>query len=47
MMAAMSPVVAALKRAAASRGYQLLTKPIRPASLRAFLASVRANGTGG
>lgn len=37
----------ALKRAAAARGYQLLTKPIRPASLRAFLASVRAGSTTG
>ncbi len=37
----------ALKRAAASRGYQLLTKPIRPASLRAFLASVRAGSATG
>ena len=37
----------ALKRAAASRGYLLLTKPIRPASLRAFLASVRAGSATG
>ncbi len=33
----------ALKRATADRGYPLLTKPIRPASLRAFLASVRSH----
>ena len=29
----------ALKRAAQARGYRLLTKPIKPASLRAFLAA--------
>ena len=31
----------ALKRAAQARGYRLLTKPIKPASLRAFLAAAR------
>ena len=31
----------ALKRSARLRGYRVLTKPIKPASLRAFLASVR------
>ena len=31
----------ALKRARPRAGYLLLTKPIRPASLQAFLASVR------
>ena len=31
----------ALKRIARARGYRLLTKPLKPASLRAFLASVR------
>ena len=30
-----------LKRNARLRGYRVLTKPIKPASLRAFLASVR------
>ncbi|RZL06124.1 MAG: response regulator, partial [Rubrivivax sp.] len=30
-----------LKRATRARGYRLLTKPIKPASLRAFLAAVR------
>ena len=34
----------ALKRTARERGYRLLTKPIKPASLRAFLASVRSVG---
>ena len=29
----------ALKRAAQARGYRLLTKPIKPAALRAFLAA--------
>ena len=32
----------ALKRSARLRGYRVLTKPIKPASLRAFLASVRS-----
>ena len=32
----------ALKRSAQLRGYRVLTKPIKPASLRAFLASVRS-----
>ncbi|MFC3716047.1 NahK/ErcS family hybrid sensor histidine kinase/response regulator [Luteimonas soli] len=31
----------ALKRAARARGYRVLTKPIKPASLRAFLAAQR------
>ena len=31
----------ALKRSARLRGYRVLTKPIKPASLRAFLAAVR------
>ena len=31
-----------LKRNARLRGYRVLTKPIKPASLRAFLASVRS-----
>ena len=31
----------ALKRSARLRGYRVLTKPIKPATLRAFLASVR------
>lgn len=31
----------ALQRAARARGYGLLTKPVKPASLRAFLAAVR------
>jgi DNA-binding response OmpR family regulator len=31
----------ALKHSARVRGYQVLVKPIKPASLRAFLASVR------
>jgi Na+/proline symporter/signal transduction histidine kinase len=31
----------ALKRAAHARGYRVLTKPVRPASLRAFLAAQR------
>ena len=30
-----------LKRNARLRGYRLLTKPVKPASLRAYLASVR------
>ena len=30
-----------LKQAARERGYRVLTKPARPASLRAFLATVR------
>ena len=29
----------ALKRSARERGYRVLTKPIKPASLRAFLAA--------
>ncbi|MFT3897388.1 MAG: PAS domain-containing hybrid sensor histidine kinase/response regulator [Thermomonas sp.] len=33
----------ALKRAARERGYQLLTKPVKPASLRAFLGAMRGN----
>ncbi|RZA21283.1 MAG: hybrid sensor histidine kinase/response regulator [Lysobacteraceae bacterium] len=33
----------ALKHSARLRGYRVLTKPIKPASLRAFLASVRGN----
>jgi Na+/proline symporter/signal transduction histidine kinase len=33
----------ALKRSARMRGYRVLTKPIKPASLRAFLASVRTH----
>jgi len=39
----------ALKRSARLRGYRVLTKPIKPASLRAFLASVRGTiaGVGG
>ena len=32
---------AALKQAARARGYRVLTKPVKPASLRAFLAAVR------
>jgi len=38
-----------LKRNARLRGYRVLTKPIKPASLRAFLASVRGTiaGVGG
>jgi CheY-like chemotaxis protein len=32
----------ALKQAARARGYRVLTKPIRPASLRAFLTAQRA-----
>ena len=36
----------ALKRSARLRGYRVLTKPIKPASLRAFLASVRAQVVG-
>ncbi|NLW97981.1 MAG: response regulator transcription factor, partial [Xanthomonadaceae bacterium] len=31
----------ALKRAARERGYRVLTKPVKPASLRAFLAAQR------
>ena len=34
----------ALKRAARARGYRVLTKPIKPASLRAFLAAQRQGG---
>jgi len=30
-----------LKRAARARGYRVLTKPVRPASLRAFLLAYR------
>jgi CheY-like chemotaxis protein len=30
-----------LKQAARARGYRVLTKPIKPASLRAFLAAQR------
>ena len=36
----------ALKRNARLRGYRVLTKPIKPASLRAFLASVRTQVSG-
>jgi len=31
----------ALKQAARERGYRVLTKPVRPASLRAFLTAQR------
>jgi CheY-like chemotaxis protein len=31
-----------VKRAARARGYRVLTKPIKPASLRAFLAAQRS-----
>src|SRR5690606_36762349 len=31
----------ALKQAARARGYRVLTKPVKPASLRAFLAAAR------
>ena len=31
----------ALKQAARARGYRVLTKPVKPASLRAFLAAQR------
>ena len=33
-----------LKFAARERGYRVLTKPVKPASLRAFLAAVRERG---
>src|SRR5690606_26895921 len=32
-----------LKRSARERGYRLLTKPVKPASLRAFLGAMRGN----
>jgi len=35
-----------LKRLARERGYRVLTKPIKPASLRAFLAALRDAGGG-
>jgi hypothetical protein len=34
----------ALKRAARERGYRLLTKPVKPASLRAFLTAQHRDG---
>lgn len=38
---------AAVKQAARDRGYPLLTKPVKPASLRAFLAAARERGATG
>jgi signal transduction histidine kinase len=35
-----------LKREARSRGYRLLTKPVKPASLRAFLAAAQSQAVG-
>ncbi|HEY1069026.1 MAG TPA: PAS-domain containing protein [Thermomonas sp.] len=37
---------APLKQAAKARGYRVLTKPVKPASLRAFLAAHRGNASG-
>jgi len=34
-----------LKRMARERGYRVLTKPIKPASLRAFLGALRDAGS--
>ena len=36
-----------LKRLTRQRGYQLLTKPVKPASLRAWLAAQAAHGSTG